>query len=36
MFIVFADRITEIDVEIHVINDQYFDRGNREHWKRMW
>ena len=21
---------------IHVIIDQYFDRGNREHWKRMW
>ena len=31
MFIVFADRITEIDVEIHVIIDQYFNRGNREH-----
>ena len=36
MFIVFADRITEIDVEIHVIIDQYFNRGNREHLTGMW
>ena len=38
MFIVFADRITEINVEIHVIIDQYFNRGNREreHWTGMW
>ena len=35
MFIVFADRITEIDVEIHVIFDQYFNRLNREHWTGM-
>ena len=34
--LMFADRITEIDIEIHVIIDQYFNRGNREHWTGMW